>query len=111
MPEEKIGKEGAWRHAALPKQRRPIEQVTPAYRWDTFNGREQKYRPDFLLRLQNGSTLAIEVKGEETQQDRVKRDAVREWVKAVNQHGGFGKWLPPAVAKTPDDIYEILANT
>lgn len=76
-----------------------------------FNGREQKYRPDFLLRLQNGSTLAIEVKGEETQQDRVKRDAVREWVKAVNQHGGFGKWLPPAVAKTPDDIYEILANT
>ncbi len=45
MPEEKIGKEGAWRHAALPKQRRPIEQVTPAYRWDTMPVPKQPVKP------------------------------------------------------------------
>jgi type III restriction enzyme len=73
-----------------------------------FNGREHKYRPDFLIRFQSSEILALEVKGEETQQDRVKRDAVREWVKAVNAHGGFGKWLVPVVAKHPDDIAEIL---
>jgi type III restriction enzyme len=73
-----------------------------------FNGVEHKYRPDFLIRLQNGSLLVLETKGEEAQQDRVKREAVTEWVKAVNQHGGFGSWLPPMVSKHPDDIPEIL---
>ncbi len=33
--EEKIGKEDTWRHAALPKESRSIERVTPVYRWDT----------------------------------------------------------------------------
>lgn len=73
-----------------------------------FNGIEQKYRPDFLIRLRSGSLLVLETKGEETQQDRVKRKAMQEWINAVNQHGGFGTWLPPALSRHPDDIPEIL---
>jgi type III restriction enzyme len=30
-----------------------------------------------------------------------------EWVKAVNEHGGFGKWQWD-VSKNPSDIAEIL---
>ncbi len=73
-----------------------------------FNGVEHKYRPDFLIRLQTGHILTLETKGEETQQDRVKREALKEWTKAVNEQSGFGYWLPPAVSKHPDDIPEIL---
>ena len=74
-----------------------------------FNGGEHKYRPDFLARLANDEILVIETKGEEDQKDKVKREAMREWVRAVNQHGGFGRWHPePAVSKRPDDIPQIL---
>lgn len=74
-----------------------------------FNGGEHKYRPDFLAKLSNDEILVIETKGEEDQKDKVKRDAMREWVRAVNQNGGFGRWHPePAVSKRPDDIPKIL---
>jgi hypothetical protein len=42
--EEKIGKGGGSRHAALPKERRPIEQVTPVYRWDTMEPGKNEIR-------------------------------------------------------------------
>jgi len=32
------------------------------------------------------------VKGYESEQDRQKRTAAERWVKAVNYHGGFGRW-------------------
>ena len=74
-----------------------------------FNGGEHKYRPDFLARLSNDEILVIETKGEEDQKDKVKREAMREWLRAVNQHGGFGRWhSEPAVSKRPDDIPQIL---
>lgn len=74
-----------------------------------FNGGEHKYRPDFLTRLSNDRILVIETKGEEDQKDKVKREAMREWVRAVNQPGGFGRWhAEPAVSKRPDDIPQIL---
>ncbi|MDQ3754531.1 MAG: type III restriction endonuclease subunit R, partial [Acidobacteriota bacterium] len=76
-----------------------------------FNGGGHKYRPDFLVKLSNDEMLVIETKGEEEQKDKVKREALREWVRAVNQHGGFGRWhTEPAVSKRPDDIPEILAK-
>ncbi|HEX8247634.1 MAG TPA: DEAD/DEAH box helicase family protein [Pyrinomonadaceae bacterium] len=74
-----------------------------------FDGGEHKYRPDFLVKLKNDEILIIETKGEEDQKDRVKREAMREWIRAVNQHGGFGRWHPtPAVSGRPDDIPQIL---
>lgn len=74
-----------------------------------FNGSEHKYRPDFLVKLSNDEILVIEIKGEEDQKDKVKREAMREWVRAVNQHGGFGRWhSEPEISKRPDDIPQIL---
>ncbi|MGH9944706.1 MAG: hypothetical protein ACRD9R_20355, partial [Pyrinomonadaceae bacterium] len=74
-----------------------------------FDGGQHKYRPDFLAQLSNDEILVIETKGEEDQKDKVKREAMREWVRAVNQHGGFGQWHPePAVSRRPDDIPQIL---
>ncbi len=74
-----------------------------------FNGGEHKYRPDFLARLSNDEILVIETKGEEDQKDKVKREAMREWIRAVNQHGGFGRWhSDPVVSKRPDDVPQIL---
>ena len=76
-----------------------------------FNGGGHKYRPDFVVKLSNDEMLVIETKGEEEQKDKVKREALREWVRAVNQHSGFGRWhTEPAVSKRPDDIPEILAK-
>lgn len=65
--------------------------------------------PDFLVKLSNDEILVIETKGEEDQKDRVKREAMREWIRAVNENGRFGHWHPaPAVSKPPDDVSQIL---
>ena len=38
-----------------------------------FNGVVRKYRPDFLIRLTNGKNLVVEVKGQDTEEDKTKR--------------------------------------
>jgi len=74
-----------------------------------YDGGGHKYRPDFLAKLSTDEILILEIKGEEDQKDEVKRKAMREWIRAVNEHGGFGKWYSePAVSKRPDDIPQIL---
>jgi type III restriction enzyme len=72
-----------------------------------FNGVVRKYRPDFIIRLSNGSHLILETKGQDTQQDKTKREFLDEWVRAVNAHGGFGTW-GWAVSKHPADVSGIL---
>ena len=57
-----------------------------------FQGIVHKYRPDFIIKLSNGSHFIIEVKGVETQQDQVKWEYFKEWIQAVNEYGSFGKW-------------------
>ncbi|HYL09323.1 MAG TPA: hypothetical protein VEU31_01175, partial [Candidatus Acidoferrales bacterium] len=52
----------------------------------------RKYRPDYLVRLKNGTMLVLEVKGQDTEESKTKRDFLEEWVRAVNQNGGFGRW-------------------
>lgn len=61
-----------------------------------WNGTKRRFVPDFLVRLANGKTLALEVKGQDTPQDRKKRQALAEWMKAVNRRGGFGVWCDDA---------------
>ncbi len=72
-----------------------------------YRGVVRKYRPDFLVRLVNGDMLVLETKGQDSEQDRAKREALDEWIRAVNAHGGFGRWQA-AVAKTPGEIRDIL---
>ena len=57
-----------------------------------WNGARRRYVPDFLIRLGNGKMLALEIKGEDSPQNKAKRRALDTWVKGVNSKGGFGVW-------------------
>lgn len=74
-----------------------------------FEGVVRKYWPDFLIRLKTGGFLILETKGQDTQQDKTKREFLNEWVKAVNQHSGFGEWQW-VVSKDPADVAGILED-
>lgn len=69
----------------------------------------RKYRPDFLVRLESGDTLVLETKGRERDEDRTKRRFLKEWIRAVNAHGGFGRWTCD-VSRIPSDVLDILAR-
>jgi type III restriction enzyme len=72
-----------------------------------YQGVVKKYRPDYLIRLGNGVMLVLEVKGQDSQENKTKREFLAEWVRAVNAHGGFGKWAWD-VSYNPRDIVGIL---
>jgi type III restriction enzyme len=36
--------------------------------------------------------LVLEVKGQDSPENRTKREFLAEWVRAVNADGGFGRW-------------------
>lgn len=76
------------------------------YMW---NGSKRRYVPDFLIRLANGRNLVLEIKGEDSDQNRAKRAALEVWVKGVNQKGGFGVWCYD-VAFDPAQVDRIIAD-
>jgi len=76
----------------------------------TFKGVVRKYRPDFIVQLKTGKFLVLEVKGRDSQEDKTKRAFLDEWVKAVNQQGGFGQWSC-AVSYSPSDIPDIIHDS
>ncbi len=69
----------------------------------------RKYRPDFLIRLKSGDMLVLETKGWDNDQNRTKRRFLDEWTRAVNEHGGFGRWSWD-VSMDPGDIKDILVR-
>jgi type III restriction enzyme len=48
-----------------------------------FNGTIHNYYPDFLIKLENGLTLILEVKGLDSQQNKTKRKYLDEWIRAT----------------------------
>lgn len=74
------------------------------YMW---NGSRRRFLPDFLVRLKNGQTLVLEIKGVDDDQNRAKRAALATWIQGVNQKGGFGVWTH-AVAFEPSQIQDIV---
>ncbi len=76
------------------------------YMW---NGAKRKYVPDFLVRLRNGKTLVLEIKGQQSDQNRAKAASMRAWVEAVNSKGGFGVWCCD-VAYEMAKIQDIVAE-
>lgn len=74
-----------------------------------YQGVIRKYYPDFIVTLNNGSHLVLETKGQDNEQNKTKRAFLDEWCRAVNQHGGFGKWQW-AVSFDPNDIEVIIKN-
>jgi len=81
---------------------------TIPYEWQ---GVRHEYRPDYLVRLRQADggelKLILEVKGFETEQDRQKEAAARRWVRAVNHHVDFGRWVY-RVCKDPRELKGIL---
>ena len=57
-----------------------------------FEGVSHYYEPDFLVRLTNGLTLILEIKGYQTNQDTAKHEAASRWMSAVNNWGQMGEW-------------------
>jgi type III restriction enzyme len=53
----------------------------------------RRYRPDYLVRLRDGPTLLLEVKGFRGHDVALKTAATRDkWIPAVNRLGRFGTW-------------------
>jgi type III restriction enzyme len=72
-------------------------------------GSRRRYIPDFLVKYTNGKMLALEIKGTDSPQNKAKRDAMAEWVEAVNEIGGFGIWSW-GVAFDPGQIQDIIVS-
>jgi type III restriction enzyme len=72
-----------------------------------WNGARRRFVPDFLVRLANGKTLILEIKGEDSEQNRAKRAALDNWVQGVNAKGGFGAWCWD-VAFQPAQIQDLV---
>ena len=74
-----------------------------------YKGQVKRYVPDFFVRLENNITLILETKGIESEQDKEKKRALSDWVKAVNGTKRFGEWACD-MSKSPADIDGIIAK-
>ncbi|MBL6750468.1 MAG: DEAD/DEAH box helicase family protein [Nevskia sp.] len=111
--------DGAWEaHAANVLESEKMRTMIAAYAkndhlgfhvYYLWNGSRRRYLPDFLIRLGNGKTLVLEIKGQDSPQDQEKRSALSLWVTAVNTKGGFGVWCWD-VAFEPAQIQDIIAR-
>jgi type III restriction enzyme len=66
----------------------------------TFDGEHRQYLPDYIILLDDGHDtegplhLILEVTGEAKRDKQAKTATARDlWVPAVNNHGGFGRWM------------------
>jgi len=75
--------------------------------WYVYRGLRKRFRPDFLIRLAGGRMLVLETKGEDNEENRTKRRALDEWVRAVNETGSFGHWASD-VALSVDEVDDVL---
>lgn len=57
-----------------------------------FLGVSHIFYPDFLVRMTNGVTLILEIKGMLGTKEDAKFQSARRWVSAVNNWGRMGKW-------------------
>jgi hypothetical protein len=53
---------------------------------------DHAYEPDFLVRLRNGITVVLEIKGFEDDRANAKHNAAKRWIEAVNNWGRLGRW-------------------
>jgi len=72
-----------------------------------FRGIIRNYIPDYIIELKNGDRLILEVKGQDSDENRVKREFLNLWVRAVNETNRFGKWHW-AVVFNSSEIHDIL---
>ncbi len=58
-----------------------------------FKGVVHKYRPDFIIRLKDRKLFSSRNQRPRHRPRQNQARVLDEWVKAVNEHGGFRKWL------------------
>lgn len=75
-----------------------------------YFGNTHRYRPDFLVRLVDGTTMLLEGKGDADEKDDAKATAARRWVEAVNTWGGLGQWSHQ-ICYDANDLAAHLAPT
>ena len=80
----------------------------------TFNGEQENYRPDLIVRLNDGHgtadplNLIVEVTGNRDGKKAAKTATARNlWVPAVNNRGGFGRWAFAEIADPWGAMYQI----
>jgi type III restriction enzyme len=81
------------------------------YEFDGVSG--HYYVPDFIVRLTNGVSLILEIKGENDSKDDAKHQAAKRWVKAVNNWGEMGTWAFDVcrdVQRVPEHLKKILVE-
>ncbi len=44
------------------------------------------------MRMKDGRTLILEIKGYETDEEKAKHAAAKRWISAVNNWGDIGEW-------------------
>jgi len=64
---------------------------------------EHFYEPDFIVKLKNGITLLLKIKGYEDDQDKAKHNTAKCWISAVNNWGRLGRW-DLLVCKNPNEL-------
>jgi type III restriction enzyme len=75
-----------------------------------WKGSKRKFIPDFIIRLANGKLMVLEIKGEDSDQNRAKRMALDAWVRAVNARGGFGVWCWDVVKGEPSKVMDVITE-
>jgi N-terminal domain of anti-restriction factor ArdC len=73
-----------------------------------YLGVEHNYLPDYLVRMANGVTLLLEIKGQEDNQAKAKHDSGHRWISAVNNWGKLGKWALH-ICRNPQMLEKELA--
>lgn len=72
-----------------------------------YRGASRNFIPDYLIRFTNGKTLVLEVKGQDSEQNKAKRASMQTWIEAINEQGGFGKWCFEVVLE-PSRIRDMV---
>lgn len=70
--------------------------------WYVYKGEVHSYTPDFIIKISDERFLIIEIKGNKTDQDEFKWNALKEWCLAVNNTKKYGKWTFEQIYKVED---------
>ncbi len=73
------------------RSRRLFVRPQAGYQVELY-GQPHFCEPDFVVRLTNGVTVVLEIKGQSQGDTGAKHQAANRWVSAVNHWGRLGEW-------------------
>lgn len=84
-----------------------------------YGSQSRRYRPDFILQLDDGLNLIVEVKGFRKEDAKDKKNTMESyWIPGVNHDGRFGRWafaeftdvfeMEPGFEKTLAGLFDQL---